>query len=261
MWFREWSPDNYHTVYFCPVKDIIGAKGFASVYAFKKQDVETMKANQSVAGCSNFEVWADRLILDLDDGEASIEPLENELKKRKLAYRIWLSGYKGYHVEILTNALSGLDLPYNHFLYAQTLCPKTDPSVYRHCSLIRLPNTLHKKSTPNNQLRKKIIKTVSGGKIVFNSLVRNPNRDFTFNLPDEFFSDDWLEVGLSQYSRNINKSPPVGRRYLTLWSCANNLKKAGLSYDAIRDLLLLLNKSWGANAHCETEVFRALKGK
>lgn len=258
-WVREWSNNRYHTAKFFPLDEFEGVTGFTSVYAFSQEDAKTMEKNQTVAGCSNFKVWTDAFIMDIDDGGVSLPGVLERLKVLGLAHEVWLSGYKGHHVVVPCKPMSGLDVPYTQRKFAETFEGDIDLSLYRHNSLIRLPGTLHRKSTADKELRKTLVGRHPGKRLVFNKQVRDPARDKVFSLEEGMFPDSWLEAGITRYQRLIGNSPGRGNRFTTLWSVAKALVQSGLSHDTILEMMGAVNATWGEDEHEESEVVRAVK--
>ena len=254
-YFAEWGKTVQERAFFVSVDTLKGRQGFESVYRFTRSAAETMQTRGSVAGCSNFPVYTDRLIIDLDDGIQTAQKLKTILNKKKLAYLVYNSGNKGYHFVIPCKPIFDLEVPYTQKVWVQNLNINADLSLYRHNSMVRLPGTINEK-TGN---RKKLVYINKGKKLVFNKFLEDPSRYKSWQGSDDIISDTFIQNIFSKGLRLIRQKPLPGRRHVELWSLANDFAKSGLDLETAYNIILKINDSWGKDAKDESEVYRAVK--
>jgi hypothetical protein len=211
--------------------------GYASVYMFDEDSAKAVIAEHSSTGLSRFPVYTHELVIDLDGGDAQLEIAERVLKERGLAYVLWRSGGKGYHVYIPhTKMLSGRDIPYSQRKYVEGMGIGADLSLYQHGRIISLPGRIH----PKTGARKALVKTVKGVQLELPLLVAP---EITFNFQGNGGLDD-LEAGLWKLLQLIADEPLPGNRHTQLWSTALHLADAGLSHATALELLQKVNEQW-----------------
>ena len=254
-YFAEWGKTVRDRAFFVSVDTLKGRQGFESVYRFSKTAAETMQTRGSVAGCSNFQVYTDRLIIDLDDGISTAIYLKELLNKKGLAYLVYNSGNKGYHFVIPCVPVFDLDVPYTQKVWVQNLKINADLSLYRHNSMVRLPGTINEKTGK----RKKLVAVQKGKKLVFNEILENPDRYKTWQGSESVISNSFIQNIFVKGLRIIREKPSPGRRHTELWSIANDFAKSGIDLETAYKVILKINDSWGIDAKDESDVFRAVQ--
>jgi hypothetical protein len=211
--------------------------GYSSVYMFDEDAARVLLADKSSKGMSRFPVYTDRLVIDLDAGDEQLERAELALKERELAYDVWFSGGKGYHVIIpLVALVSGKDVPYSQKKWVEGLGIGADLSLYQHGRLISLPGRVH----PKTGIKKYLLRQENGAKLNIPMLV-SPEPVFTFagnGGLDEF------EAGLWKVLQCLADPPSVGNRHTQLWSTALHFADSGFSYDFTLELMTEVNNKW-----------------
>ena len=254
-YFAEWGKTVRDRAYFVSVDTLKGRHGFESVYRFSASAAETMQRRGSIAGCSNFPVYTDRLLIDLDDGVTSAKRLKSILIKQNLAHLIYNSGNKGYHFLIPCKPMFDLDVPYTQRVWVEDLNINADLSLYRHNSMIRLPGTINEKTGK----RKKLIAVNKGSKLVLDNIIENPDRYKVWQGSEDVISKTFIQNIFSKGLRMLRVTPNPGRRHTELWSLANDFAKSGLDFETAYNVILKINDSWGINAKEDSEVYRAVE--
>lgn len=255
QYFAEWGKTVQDRAFFVSVDTLKGRQGFESVYRFSETASQVMQARGSVAGCSNFPVYTDRLIIDLDDGITTAKVLKQILNKKGLAYLVYNSGNKGYHFVIPCKPSFDLDVPYTQKVWVEKLNINADLSLYRHNSMVRLPGTINEK-TGN---RKKLVYVHKGKKLVFNKILENPERYTTWQGAESVISNTFIQNVFIKGLRLIREKPSPGRRHTELWSLANDFARSGLDLETAYNVILKINENWGEDAKDESDVFRAVQ--
>ncbi len=211
--------------------------GYASVYMFDEDSAKAVIAEHSSTGLGRFPVYTSELVIDLDGGDAQLEVAERVLKERGLAYTLWSSGGKGYHVYIPhTKMLSGKGVPYTQRKYVEGMGIGADLSLYQHGRIISLPGRIH----PKTGAKKMRVKFVQGIHLDLPLLVPP---EPTFNFQANGGLDD-LEAGLWKLLDLLCNEPGVGNRHTQLWSTALHFADAGLSHSVALELLQKVNDTW-----------------
>lgn len=210
--------------------------GYASVYMFDEAAAAEIKASGSSAGFARFPVYADTLTLDLDQGEKQLELVETKVRALGLAYRVYDSGGKGFHVVVpLAETVYGTNVPYSQRAWAESLDVGADLSLYQAGHIISLPGRRH----PKTGRRKVLVRQVLGELLAL-GLRESPARIFTISDADQ----SELERGLWRLIHLLRQEPGIGNRHVALWSTAKHFADAGLAYDTALDLLTEVNESW-----------------
>lgn len=222
--------------------------GYASVYMFDPDAAAEIRASHSSAGLSRYPVYADTLTLDLDQGEKQLELVEQKIAG--LAYSVYDSGGKGFHVVIQLSAMaSGSNVPYSQRCWAEALGVGADLSLYQAGHIVSLPGRRH----PKTGRRKALVHTVPGQPL---QLLLRAAPVTTFSISDSDQSE--LERGLWRLLQILRQEPGVGARHVALWSTARHFADAGIEYDTALDLLTEVNNSW-QNSKTIEEVQIAVK--
>lgn len=211
--------------------------GYSSVYMFDEQAASVLLADKSSKGMARFPVYTDRLVIDLDAGDEQLARAEAALKVRGLAYDVWFSGGKGYHVIIpLVELVSGKDVPYSQKKWVEGLGLGADLSLYQHGRLISLPGRVH----PKTGIKKHLVRQERGSRLHVPMLV-SPEPVFTFQGNGGL---DEFEAGLWKVLQCLADPPTVGNRHTALWSTALHFADAGFSYEFTLELLTEVDAKW-----------------
>lgn len=251
MWLEHVFDVKHRNGNMLPADEVKNLQGFRSVYGFSQEDAASIRQSGNSKGFVAYPLISDCLFIDLDHGESHVKQTEEFLKSKNVAYQLYSSGGKGFHFHIPHKLLQGYDIYKTHERYAKKICGDAyDPSIYRPGSLIRLPNTVHKKTGKQKELI-----TVSLGqslKIVH----KDDDRVYT-SRGIYTSSEDILPMSLCQALAYCNNTPVRGKRYMTLWSLGSSLVEAGFSRESIFDFLLIINNSW-ADKKPADEIYRCV---
>lgn len=240
MLYREWCLKPSHrrgcmisatrVAMFCNAPDA----GYASVYMFNEQDARAITKSGSSAGLSRYDVYTDTLTLDLDKGLDQLELTRKALDG--LAYLVFESGGKGYHVVISLDAMvSGKNIPYSQRCWAEALNVGADLSLYQAGHIIALPGRLHPKTG-----KRKVFLFSQPGDVL--SLPISDPKPPTFALGDGDQSE--FERGLWRTLSLVQEGPGVGGRHTALWSTARHFADSGIGFDATLEILWAVNQTW-----------------
>ena len=258
MFYREWCLKPHHRRGTMLPLNVIAKfekapdAGYASVYMFDAAAAAAIKAAGSSAGLARFPVYADTLTLDLDKGAEQLARVEQKLAG--LAYRVFESGGKGFHVVIpLAELISGTNVPYSQRRWVEALDVEADLTLYQAGHIVSLPGRKH----PKTGRRKTLVKEVEGAPL------RHPLLDApspVFSISDADQSE--LERALWRSLALLRQEPGVGNRHTALWSTAKHFADAGIAYDTVLDLLTEVNTTWDepkAQEELEAAVKQAFK--
>lgn len=210
--------------------------GYATVYAFRKEDALKVKESGSSAGLDKFEVFADCLTLDLDSGDEQLADTEAKLQEKGLKYEVWSSGGKGYHVVIPHEPIWSHDLPYSHRQVVRSLGIESDFTLYQHGRLISLPGRVHPKTG-----RKKALIKVIAGELIDIPIVKRPKPTFNFEPNGGL---NYLQSGLTKALDMTLSEPSPGNRHTRLWAASEDLANAGLEFETVLNIMQEVNASW-----------------
>lgn len=240
MYFREWCRIPAHRKgLMLPLKTIAQFEkapdaGYASVYMFDAEATAAIKDAGNSSGLAQYSVYTDTLTLDLDQGEPQLVRVREAIKG--LAYRVYDSGGKGFHVVIqLDQMISGTNVPYSQRKWAEALNVDADLSLYQAGHIISLPGRRH----PKTGKRKALVDIVPGASLSL-PLLAPPVR--TFSISESNQSE--LEQGLWRLISLLRQEPGVGSRHVALWATAKHFADAGLAFDSALDLLTEVNETW-----------------
>jgi hypothetical protein len=210
--------------------------GFASVYAFTEQDARLVRERGHSRGLAEFEVWADKVAIDIDTGDEGLRPVLAILDAEGLAYEVWLSGGKGYHVYTPHSPILDKRLPHSHGAYVKSLGITCDLSLYQPSRVLRLPGTIH----PVTGKRKQFVERKPGKMATF-PLLEAPAFNFSPRL-----SEKSVEHAMLRVLSLITNPPPSGqgKRHTLLWGAAKDFAEAGTPYLTALGILLEVNRSW-----------------
>ena len=209
--------------------------GYRSCYMFREEDAKEIKQSKCSVGFKQYSVASDKIFIDIDDGN-DLPKVEAVIKERGYRYSVWFSGKKGYHIYLYHDLIDSPDLPYSHRAFVESLGIPNDPSIYRHSSIISLPGRRH----PTTGKKKILLRTSEGEKVTFPLLTAPTSPTFAVEKSDK----DEIYSGLFSLIDLISKQPSVGTRHTTLWGTAKDLRRSGLSYETVFELLELVNGFW-----------------
>ncbi len=130
-------------------EDIEGLTGFRSVYEYPVETCQWIRSNGGIAGltAARMPVYADRLLMDFDNDEASAAKYIASLKAWNITHSVWNSGGRSIHIHVLTEPRLGPDVPYSQKSFVERwgndIGAMADTSFYHSSGLFRLPDTLH----------------------------------------------------------------------------------------------------------------------
>ncbi len=229
--------------------------GYSSVYMFKDEDAKTLSDTESSKGMKKFEVAADKIVIDIDTGIDGLATVGRKIEKEGIAFDVWESGGKGYHVEIPHQLVADKRVPYSQKATVQALLgadiDQADMTLYQHGRLLSLPGRVH----PVTKKKKKLLFRVTG-KVIELPLLDEPVKDIAnFSVSNDL---SLLSSGLFRAADLAQTPPSKGQRHITLWSTAKSLAEAGLDYETTLGILLKVNESW-TNPKSDTEVQVAVR--
>lgn len=236
LWFEWVGPNLNRGGFFYPLGSLSTFlkqpnPGFASVYAFAGADVKDRGHSR---GLSGLPVWADKVTIDIDEGQEALFKCLAILNEKGLAHEVWSSGSKGFHVAIPHEPIFSPDLPYSHLAYIQSLGVPHDASLYHHARVLRLPGTIHAKTGK----RKTFVNKVDGMQAQI-ELKKPPAFNFKPLGGVSPFQDALLNC------LNLTTNPPEnGMRHTRLWSAAKSFAESGTPYLTTLGILLEVNRSW-----------------
>lgn len=220
--------------------------GFASLYSFSKEDAQIIIDRGSSRDFHQFTPISDELLIDLDDGGASLPALEEQIKGLK--YEVYFSGSKGAHVILHHEPIADNNLPYSHKKVVEGYGVDADMCLYHPSRLISLPGRVHHKTGK----KKELIKRVDGELIVI-PMQKKPEINFDFSGLDGDATH-----GLSLLLRLKTNPPKVGTRHIRLWQTATDLLKAGFDINSISQFFLVINQDW-PEPQSESEVLSVVE--
>lgn len=164
---------------------------FTTMFRFRDEYRQHVKATSSVRGADKFPCWSDYLWFDIDstsleDATLHMQTLLRGLKSRKALMHtvVFFSGSKGYHIGVDASAF-GFEpsplLPQQMRATAQLIASKfevpIDESIYNHNRLWRVVDTIHGKS----KLRKTQIKTADALRLELGEIEKLVMKRRTYN--------------------------------------------------------------------------------
>jgi hypothetical protein len=215
-----------------------GDSGYASVYAFDENAAKEIIASKSSAGLARYEVYTDVLVMDLDGGDELKQQATSILDALGLAYTVWFSGSKGYHVVIpLDRLYYSKILPYSQRVWVEKQGIKADLSLYQHGRILSLPGRVH----PKTGKRKELVEVAKGSTLTLELV--DPPKEFQVDFkPLGGLSE--FEAGLWKMLQSLGDEPSKGNRHTRLWSTAQHFADAGVSYETSLELMHKVNESW-----------------
>jgi hypothetical protein len=236
--------------------------GYCSVYAFNEAAKFAVQAQGDATNFSRFEVYSDRLWIDIDASNDSPQEVERikvytrELTKQFIAqdfdFTVWSSGSKGFHICIKIVPMLGRDVPYSQLRYVQdTLNVVSDASLYQHARLLSNPGRLH----PKTGRKKERVFEHHGKSVPSIPMIEAPKNQ---NVDSDSLTDaDLGRIGFQRLASFIQDTPLAGMRHTKLWSLASGLFEAGMSRDLVSMNCLYVNK-FLPDPKPEDEVLRAV---
>lgn len=218
------------------------AAGYCSLYLFRKEDILPFRAAQSSKGLAQVPVYAERLWIDIDREDniplarAETDIVRRHLESLGLAFSVWESGGKGYHVCIKTEPMFGPHVPASHAAWVSANSPvKADMSLYQHGRIFSNPGRIHEKS---GKTKKKVYE--HAGKLLSVPAVSwEPPAPLSIENPAEKG-----RAGLVRCARLLLDEPSEGNRHTAIWSTAGLLAEAGLDQETARGLMTWINNLW-----------------
>jgi len=230
--------------------------GYRSHYLFDETDALAIRATGCSQGFSQYIVSADQVIIDLDDGDASVVALEARINALGYGYELWESGGKGWHFVLFHELIRSADLPFSHRCFVLDLAPTADLSLYRHSSLISLPGRKH----PKTGRKKKLIRKKEGSLVTF-AMKQNPIPEFKLKAGGGL---SLTVAGLNNFATMALIEPQLGNRHTKIWSASKQLADAGWEFDTVLGLACEVNNTWKtpkSNEEVRAAVFQAYSAR
>lgn len=238
MRYREYCPAVHtRSANLIPETDLKGKHGYASIYSFREEHAQAIIANGSSQGFKQYPVLARFLVIDLDDGGASLPAVLEKLKGQNVGYTLYESGGKGYHVFVNCEQKESVDLPYQHKILAKQVAPACDVSLYRHSSLIRLPGTIHEKTGKP----KTLLEVFKGSEILTLPEVIETAPSLSELVVG---NKEALFLYYSTISNALSKPMGAGFRRNALWRISVDGARAGIPYDRVLADCLTVNSEF-----------------
>jgi len=236
-----------------PVEELSNCSGFRSVYMFCKEDAEAIRYNGHSRGFNYYDLYSDCLFVDIDvktkeENNRALQDIK-KLKDMGIRFEVWNSGNRSYHLHIPHALMNSRHLPYTHQCVVEKLGIACDLSIYRGNSLYRLPRTRHTKTGKYKEL----IKSYPGKLIKF-PIFQTPEKT---SRGGEGASDINAELVFYTLREACLEEPD--QHYMKLFSLSCLLFDMGLSYEAISDMLRMVNNFWKDSTQ-DSEVERAVEG-
>lgn len=133
-------------VVFVPVGDIHKFHGFRSVYLFARSEVDEIERQGHMRRISHLPVHAVELFVDFDNQRAAAERFRVYLLAQNVMFNEYDSGRRSVHFHIMTQPISGPNVPYSQLMWMRRHAQAFDTTIYRHTGLFRLPGTYHEKA-------------------------------------------------------------------------------------------------------------------
>lgn len=219
--------------------------GYCSLYYFSEPDAKKIMSSQSSKGLNKYGVFSNRLVLDYDNGDASIWGDLPKLLRLKAPLRVYTSGGKGYHVEIQTKLMKGSHVPYSHRVFVEKLNVDVDLGLYRHDRILSNSGRIHPKT---GNPKKPIVEIFSGTPLTIPETIPIKKHAVPINS-----SRLMLHQAAARMHSALNFDPNVGKRHITLWGIAKDFHLAGLDFETTLNLMYALNKAW-SNPKKDSEV-------
>jgi hypothetical protein len=210
--------------------------GYSSIYSFDESAAIEIIESKCSRGFDKYVAYSDQLVIDLDDGDATLPDVEAKLVELGYKYDLYSSGGKGYHIILFHELIGSPDLPWSQLRFVDNLGFKCDRSLYQHGRILSLPGRVHEKT----KQRKRLLKQVSGSLIEF-PLVARPTITPVF---EGLCGLDSLQGGLASLIGMSMCEPDIGNRHMSFWTVARDLLRAGLKPETILDVLLRINETW-----------------
>lgn len=247
MFFKEFSGDvMMRTGLMVPAKAQPG-NGYCSLYYFRNKDAQTIRKSGSSKGLNKYPVWTNRLVMDYDDGDATLWDDFPKIAEFGAPFRIYTSGGKGYHVEIHIEPMVGLNVPFFQRVFVTSHGFKVDLSLYQSGRLISNIGRVHPKTQRKKAL---IMEFFEGQPLVIPQNAQPP-------VPYEEKKSDTMVFlqAIARLNKSLKYAPGIGNRHTALWGMAKDLAGGGLSHDTALELLLNVNKTWpNPKEDCEVEA-------
>ncbi len=211
--------------------------GYRSHYMFAEKYALEIKDKGSSKGMGQYPVANDRLCMDLDDGDASLPSIEALLKEKGYKYSVWFSGGKGYHVYLYHDFIEDINLPYSHKCFVKSLDIACDFALFQAGRIVSLAGRRH----PETKKQKKFLYGVAGKKVEIPIKIAPAKPTFDFN--SEFDAEE-LVNGLYSLIDMAAKQPNLGNRHPSIWRTAKDLRRAGMTFEWIVEIMQEINSKW-----------------
>lgn len=235
MYYREWcATTRDRKGFLLPETEVFARPGYTSVFAFRPEDAAEIKQAGHSRGFAKYPVTSDELVIDLDDGSASVPAVTHELTRRGASFDTYSSGGKGYHFIVKVTPTLGTDTPTRHRALALQIAPSCDTSLYFHNSLVRLPGTVHELTGA----KKRLIGTCKGSVLELPEVA--PAAYHTPDLSDR----DMLAFAFDNVSRLLLGPSTASGRRRALWGVCEDFHRAGAAGHLVQEVLRTVNQTF-----------------
>jgi hypothetical protein len=210
--------------------------GYSSVYMFDESAAAEIKQSRSSAGLDKYTVYADSLAIDIDGGQHDLMIAQEKLVSRCIGFDVWSSGGKGYHLYIKHELMGSPHLPWSHRKFVEGLSVPHDATLYQHGRILSLPGRVH----PRTKQKKTFVTSVPGDTVTV-PIVEKPEPRFDFDNTGGLGELQFALYGLSELSMH---EPTAGNRHTLIWGVSSDLANAGVSFEAVLELMQGVNSQW-----------------
>jgi hypothetical protein len=218
-----------------PKEELDGKTGFRSVYGYDDGTADYFREIGSVRGASNFHVFSNELIMDIDDNDTEAERIAKVLSDMEYAYEVWHTGNRGYHIRLEHAPIFDRRLPYSQREWVVGNKFNTDLCLYTQNHLIRLPRTRHAKTGKYKTLEHK-----SEGRMIEFPLIDKPIYAGSGASGEGEFDLNELAMIFNRMALNM---PGKGERNHKLFALGMGILSCGLSEATVEDIVTRYNDS------------------
>jgi len=174
--------------------------------------------------------------MDYDNGDETIWNDIPKIAALGAPFRIYTSGGKGYHVEILTELMKGTHVPYSHKVFVRNMGLAVDMGLYRHERLFSNPGRVH----PKTGNKKRVLMEF------FDGVPLKIPESIPVKATPVLEQEDSLmfRQAVMRLNRALTDEPEIGNRHNTIWGVAKDFRLAGFDLDITMELMHSLNDSW-----------------
>lgn len=241
-------PENYVCEFCCEKYDrkgnflnysFINSKyRYRSMYFFDKMSVIENIREKHTRGLPDKIPATNLLIIDIDTlDEEVLDDAKSKLEELELAFKVYRSGGKGFHIEVEHQFITDMRLPFSQKSFVEKLEIEADLCIYNNSRLIRLNNTVHETTGK----KKELIKFVDGN-ILNLELIEKKESLFKF---EEQTNAEKLASAFRKASALTIKEPDGDNRHTPMWSLAKMFFEAGIKDKVfVKNILINVQTNW-----------------